>query len=102
MAKKIANSTCTKCHGIFPRTEMKQVTVQENSGSSFGISANPSSKVKNSTRLSARNYTRNKKVWVCNDCVKLSGGAISNFIKNIVVISLLLGFFYICYGIVLS
>lgn len=84
MTRKIAQSTCMKCHGIFPRTEMQQKTIQEDGGSSFGISTNPSSKVKNSTRVSARSYKRKRKVWVCNECSQQDvGGMIKTFFVSI-------------------
>ena len=65
---KIAQSTCVKCHGIFPRTEMKQIVVSENAGTSFGLSKNL--KEDSTSRGSFRLYRRNRKVWVCNDCVE--------------------------------
>lgn len=83
MTKKIAQSTCTRCHGIFPRTEMKHIKIKVNSGSSFGLSTNPSSKVKNSTRVSTRTYVSNKKVWVCNTCLKFTDYGIGKFLKNL-------------------
>jgi len=96
VARKIAQSTCTQCHGIFPRTEMKQVTIEEDSGSSFGLSTNPSPKRKNSTRLSARNYKRKRKVWVCNECLskKSGSGIIKGFFKLL--------FFIVIAGIIYS
>jgi len=83
MARKIAQSTCVRCYGIFPRTEMRQIKTRENSGSSFGVSTNPSSKVKNSTRVSGRTYIRNRKVWVCGDCLKSTDYGIGKFFKDL-------------------
>ena len=68
MARKIANSTCTVCHEICPRTEMQQISFEENSGSSLGISANVGSGKKANPRASARSYKRKRKAWVCNSC----------------------------------
>jgi len=69
---KIANSTCVSCHQILPRTEMEQVTIVENSGSSRGLSGKlfPSANGKRNVRASARQYYRNKKVWMCHPCAK--------------------------------
>lgn len=64
---KIAQSTCTECHGIFPRTYMQQVTVTENAGTSWGLAKNL--KQGSTPRGSFRVYRRNKKVWICNKCI---------------------------------
>jgi len=63
---KIAQSTCVRCHGIFPRTEMTQINVSENAGTSWGLSRNL--KGGSTARGSFRVYRRNKRVWVCNIC----------------------------------
>lgn len=59
---KIAQSTCTVCHVIKPRTEMQQKTKSEYSGNSIGINK------KGAT--SGRVYNRQKKYWICNTCAK--------------------------------
>ena len=65
---KIAQSTCIKCHGIFPRTEMQQEVIGEHAGTSFGLSKNL--KQGSTSRGSFRVYRRNRKVWVCNSCIE--------------------------------
>jgi len=69
---KIAKSTCVSCHKILPRTEMQQVAQRVHSGSSIGASMNlfANNKGKRNTRVSGRDYYRNKKVWMCNSCAK--------------------------------
>ena len=69
---KIAKSTCVSCHKILPRTEMQQVSQKVYSGSSIGASTNlfANSKGKRNTRVSGRDYYRNRKVWMCNSCAK--------------------------------
>lgn len=69
---KIAKSTCVSCHKILPRTEMQQVAQRVHSGSSIGASMNlfANNKGKRNTRVSGRDYYRNKTVWMCNSCAK--------------------------------
>lgn len=62
---KIATSTCVHCHSIRPRTEMKQVSVSENVGSSFRATPRGNGKVS----YSSTSFTRRKKVWLCKECV---------------------------------
>lgn len=76
---KVATSTCTRCHEIKPRTEMKQIKKTENSGFSFSGSTNRKG-------IQGRQYYRNKKVWVCKSC---SGGG---FMKT------LSSFFWLTFG----
>ena len=59
--EKVARSTCTKCHLIKPRTEMKLVTKKRRSGSSIGYGFK-------SKNISVRAYTSNTQVWVCDKC----------------------------------
>lgn len=68
--KKIAQSTCTVCHYIMPRTEMQQRVEVENAGYGLGISGNLNNKRSN-PRGGIRTYYRKKKVWICNDCCKV-------------------------------
>jgi len=73
----IAKSTCAECHHIFPRTEMQQITVKENAGTSFGVSQGRNGK---NRRYSGRTYTRNRKVWMCNSCAAKHKGKESSAI----------------------
>jgi hypothetical protein len=59
---KIAQSTCTVCHVIKPRTEMQQKTKSEYSGNSIGMN--------NKGTTSGRLYNRQRKYWICNACAK--------------------------------
>lgn len=63
---KIARSTCIICHEIKPRTEMRQVEVSENSGSSYGVSKNPARA--DTTRVSVRSHWARRKKWICETC----------------------------------
>lgn len=65
--EKIAKSTCTLCHNIKPRTQMRQVSKTVRSGHSIG--GNTSHK-----GISARQYYSKKKEWVCNECYVASRG----------------------------
>jgi len=93
---KIANSTCVSCHQILPRTEMEQVTIVENSGSSRGLSGKlfPSANGKRNVRASARQYYRNKKVWMCHPCAKEHRKKDTNKVQAFVLIAIVvLGYF---------
>ena len=61
-----ATKECAKCHHRYPVTEMRKTNTQVKSGHSVGGSFNPSRK--QSTRLGARNYYRNKVIWICDEC----------------------------------
>lgn len=63
---KIARATCVICHEIKPRTEMRQMEVSENTGSSLGVSKNP--RRQDSTRVSMRSHWAHRKKWVCSIC----------------------------------
>jgi hypothetical protein len=64
--KKIAQSTCVLCHEIKPRTEMRQISVSEHVGSSYGVSKN--TRRDDSTRVSVRSYSASRKKWICDAC----------------------------------
>ena len=63
---KIARATCVICHEIKPRTEMRQMEVSENTGSSLGVSKNP--RRQDYIRVSVRSYWAHRKKWVCSAC----------------------------------
>jgi hypothetical protein len=69
---------------------MRHIKTRVNSGSSFGVSTNPSRKAKNSTRVSARTYVSNRKVWVCNDCLKFTDYGIGKVLKDLFLLVLTL------------
>ena len=70
--RKIANSTCTECHYIFPRNEMVQRTVTEHGGFSLGFSQSFTNNSKRGNpRGGIRTYYRNKKVWMCDSCCEM-------------------------------
>lgn len=60
---KIAQSTCTVCHVIKPRTEMQQKTKSEYSGNSIGINK------KGAT--SGRVYNRQKSIGFVTHVLKM-------------------------------
>ena len=75
---KAARSTCTQCHMIYDRKDMRQLTTTENTGHSHGggVSMGRRRKLKNGrytrdtrTSVSHRRYYRKKKYWVCNNCL---------------------------------
>ena len=95
--RNIARSTCVTCHEMMPRTEMKQVTVKEYSGSSIGASTNlfANKKGKRNTRISGRQYYRNKKVWMCFPCAtEHRNKQINKFILQVVFVVVVIGCIY--------
>jgi len=80
---KIARSTCTECHRILPRTQMRQVEKSYHSGNSWGFN-------KKGQFTSVRAYTRKRKHWVCDDCYN-SGGGLSWGGVLFVIVAMILG-----------
>ncbi len=66
--KKVAQSTCVRCHHIYPRTEMTQKTVTSHSGNSYGVYNLFGGSGTKKAKGSARVHYRKKQIWVCNDC----------------------------------
>ena len=91
---RIATSTCAHCHSIRPQTEMKQISIKENAGNSCRITPRSNGKISYSTSV----YTRNKKVWLCNECVgafKSERFFSSGWLKFVVIVGAL--WYYIAY-----
>jgi len=82
MTNKVARTSCSVCHTLTPKNEMVLQKYVEHSGSSIGGSFNPNKS--NSTRLSGREYYRNKKRWVCNTCWKSRPNYLLTLILTIV------------------
>lgn len=60
---RIAEATCATCHHIKPKTEMREVAVNRQTGSRFGLSHSR----RNNRQSASVSYTR-RHVWVCRGC----------------------------------